>query len=384
MSGDRTDRGAAGCGTGVHGRGSAGGPAGTGATPNPQQVLSRQRAQVRRLKLVRGLALVLGACLTLGLMVFSLTLGSAQIPLSRILAAVLQPLQLEAFSVDSRTETIVWVLRMPRIAVAALAGAILGMGGCVTQAILKNPLATPYTLGVSAGAGFGAALGLIFGVAFLPGTLAIVANAFLFALIPAAVIIAVSGRTHFTPETTILLGVGMSYVFAAANTLLQFFAESDALRAAVFWLVGDLTRASMTQVPVLAAVFGAFLLVNMAFARDLTIIKMGDEDAKGMGVDVKRLRFVALLVTCLATAAVISFTGTIGFIGLLAPHIARLVIGSDERVLVPASALLGACLLLTADIVAKTVVAPVLLPVGAVTALLGGPLLIYLLLRRRA
>ena len=355
-----------------------------GAAANRAQTLNRQRAQVRRLKVLRVLALVCGACLTLGLMLFSLTLGSAAIPVGRILAAVLQPLQLEGFAVDSRTETIVWVLRMPRIAVAALAGAILGMGGCVTQAILKNPLATPYTLGVSAGAGFGAALGLIFGVAFLPGTLAIVANAFLFALIPAAVIIAVSGRTHFTPETTILLGVGMSYVFAAANTLLQFFAESDALRAAVFWLVGDLTRASMTQVPVLAAVFGAFLLVNIAFARDLTIIKMGDEDAKGMGVDVRRLRFVVLVTTCLATAAVISFTGTIGFIGLLAPHIARLVIGSDERILIPASALLGACLLLTADIVAKTVVAPVLLPVGAITALLGGPVLIYLLLRRRA
>lgn len=348
------------------------------------QVLSRQRAQVRRLKLLRAGALVLGTGLTLGLMVFSLTLGSAQLPLSRILAAVLQPLQIEGLAVDSRTETIVWVLRMPRVAVAALAGAILGMGGCVTQAILKNPLATPYTLGVSAGAGFGAALGIVFGVAILPGSLAIVANAFLFALIPAGVIIAVSGRTQFTPETTILLGVGMSYVFAAANTLLQFFAESDALRAAVFWLVGDLTRASMTQVPVLATVFLGFFLVNMYFARDLTIIKMGDEDAKGMGVDVKRLRFVVLLVTCLATAGVISFTGTIGFIGLLAPHIARLVIGSDERVLIPASALLGACLLLTADIVAKTVVAPVLLPVGAITALLGGPLLIYLLLRRRA
>jgi iron complex transport system permease protein len=362
--------------------GAAGAPA--GAAADRARTLDRQRARVRRLELLRGLALVIGAGLTLGLMLFSLTLGSAAVPVGRILAAVLHPLQLEGFSVDARTETIVWVLRMPRIAVAALAGAILGMGGCVTQAILKNPLATPYTLGVSAGAGFGAALGIIFGVAFLPGTLAIVANAFLFALIPAGVIIAVSGRAHFTPETTILLGVGMSYVFGAANTLLQFFAESDALRTAVFWLVGDLTRASMTQVPVLATVFGAFLLVNLLLARDLTIIKMGDEDAKGMGVDVRRLRFVVLLTTCLATAAVISFTGTIGFIGLLAPHIARLVIGSDERVLIPASALLGACLLLTADIVAKTVVAPVLLPVGAITALLGGPVLIYLLLRRRA
>ena len=345
--------------------------------------LLEQRRRVKRLRLVRALALVIGACLALALVVFSLTLGAASLSLSSILAALLQPLQLERFAVDSRTETIVWVLRMPRIAVAALAGAILGMGGCVTQAILKNPLATPYTLGVSAGAGFGAALAIIFGVSILPGSLSIVANAFLFALIPAGVIIAVSRRASFTPETTILLGVGMSYVFGAANTLLQFFAESDALRAAVFWLVGDLTRASMTQVPYLAAVFLAFFVVNMLVARDITIVKMGDEDAKGMGVNVTRLRFVVLVVTCLATAGVISFTGTIGFVGLLAPHIARLAIGSDEHYLIPASALLGACLLLAADIVAKTVVAPVLLPVGAITALLGGPLLIYMLLRRR-
>lgn len=347
-------------------------------------VLARQRARVRRLRLLRTLALAAGVALTLGLMLFSLTLGSASLPLSRILAAVLAPLGLAGPASDARAETIVWVLRMPRIAVAALAGAILGMGGCVTQAILKNPLATPYTLGVSAGAGFGAALGLVFGVGVLPGALAIVTNAFVFALIPAAVILLASSRAHFAPETTILLGVGMSYVFGAANTLLQFFAENDALRAAVFWLVGDLTRASMTQVPVLAAVFAAFFAVNLAVARDLTLIKMGDEDAKGMGVDVARLRFVVLVVTCLATAGVIAFTGTIGFIGLLAPHIARLILGSDERVLIPASALLGACLLLAADIVAKTVVAPVLLPVGAITALLGGPVLIYLLLRRRA
>lgn len=346
-------------------------------------MLSDQRARVRRRKLLRGAALLIGLVLTLGLMAFSLTLGSASVTIGRIVVAVLQPLHFLGLEIDSRTETIVWVLRMPRIAVAALAGAILGMGGCVTQAILKNPLATPYTLGVSAGAGFGAALSLLFGIALLPGALAIVANAFLFALIPAVVIIAVSRRTSFAPETTILLGVGMSYVFGAANTLLQFFAESDALRAAVFWLVGDLTRASMTQVPILGAVGLAFFAVNMVLARDISIIKMGDEDAKGMGVNVTRLRFVVLLTTCLATAAVISFTGTIGFIGLLAPHIGRLVIGSDERTLIPASALLGACLLLAADIVAKTAVAPVLLPVGAITALLGGPVLIYLLLRRR-
>ncbi len=346
-------------------------------------IQSEQRRRVRQIRIRRILSLALGVCLMLGLMLYSLTLGSASIPVSEIISSVLHPLQRQRFPIDQRTETIIWVLRMPRIAVAAFAGATLGIGGCVTQAILKNPLATPYTLGVSAGAGFGAALGIVLGIGFLDGSLSIVANAFLFSLIPIAVILSVSRRTQFTPETTILLGIGMSYVFGAANTLLQFFAEADALRAAVFWLVGDLTRASMTQVPYLAAAFLVFFLVNMYFARDITIMKMGDDDAKGMGVDVNRLRFIVLILTCLATAGVISFTGTIGFIGLLAPHISRLFIGNDEHYLIPAAGILGACLLLAADIVAKTVVAPVLLPVGAITALLGGPVLVYMLLRRR-
>ena len=341
------------------------------------------RELLLRVKRRRIVFLASGVCIMLVLMLFSLTLGSARISVSEAFSAVLHPMWPRSLELDRRTVTIVWVLRMPRIAVAALAGATLGMGGCVTQALLKNPLATPYTLGVSAGAGFGAALGIILGVGFFDGTLTIVVNAFLFSLIPAAVILLISRRVQFTRDTTILLGVAMSYVFSAANTLLQFFAEDDALRTAVFWLVGDLTRASMAQVPYLAAVCVTFFLVNIYLAGDLTIMKMGDDDAKGMGVDVDRVRFVAIIAACFATAGVISFTGTVGFVGLLAPHISRLFIGNDEHYLIPAAGLLGACLLLAADIVAKTVIAPVLLPVGAITALLGGPVLIHMLLRRR-
>lgn len=332
----------------------------------------------------RRIAFIIGTSILMVVMfIYSLTIGAADLSFTEVYQAVINHYLPDLFDVPDRTNTIVWVLRMPRVVIAVLAGAVLGMAGCVTQAILKNPLATPYTLGVSAAAGFGAAVAFIIGAGLASGVLLVITNAFIFALIPAVVIILASRRRGVTPETLILCGVAMAYIFGASNTLLQFFAEDDALRLSVFWLVGDLTRVSMWQAPYIATALVLFLAISMYYGKDMNIIKMGDDDAKGMGVDVERVKLIMVVSACLATATVICFTGAIGFICLLAPHISRLFIGGDERYLIPASGLFGACLLLAADIVAKTAVAPVLLPVGAITALLGGPMLIYLLLRRK-
>ncbi len=342
-----------------------------------------ERENIRVMMARRVLFLVGSAALMVLLFLYSLTIGAADLSISEVYRTVLNRYFPGVFEVSDRSETIVWSLRMPRVAIAAIAGVTLGMAGCVTQAILRNPLATPYTLGVSAGAGFGAAVGFIVGAGIFSGMAMVIGNSFIFALIPAFVILLASRRMGVTPETLILCGVAMAYIFGASNTLLQFFADDEALRSAVFWLVGDLTRASLWQVPYISVALVLFLGVSMYYAKDINIIKMGDDDAKGMGVDVERVKLIMVLSACLATATVICFTGAIGFICLLAPHISRLFIGGDERYLIPASGLFGACLLLAADIVAKTAVAPVLLPVGAITALLGGPMLIYLLLRRR-
>ena len=313
---------------------------------------------------------------------YALTVGSAEITMAEIYRAVMSRFFPDRFEVTTKIYTIVWTLRMPRVLVAVLAGATLGMTGCSIQAIMRNPLATPYTLGVSAGAGFGASVWFVFGIGLLSGTPGIIGNAFLFSLIPAFLILVASRRMGMTPETVILCGVSMAYIFGAANTILQFFAQDDALRSSVFWLVGDLTRAAMWQVPYLTVAMVGFFTVNLYLVRDINIIRMGDDDARGMGVSVEAVKQVVIISACLATAAVISFTGAIGFVGLLAPHISRVFIGSDQKYLLPASALMGACLMLAADIVARSVLAPVLLPVGAITALLGGPLLLYLLLFR--
>lgn len=323
-----------------------------------------------------------GVVLTATLFSFSLTVGSADISLAETWRAVISRFTPDRFEVRQNDYNVIWILRMPRVMIALLAGATLGMTGCATQAILKNPLATPYTLGVSAGAGFGASLWFIFGAGLFQGSLGIIGNAFLFSLIPAFVILIAGRRLGPAPETVILSGVAMAYIFGASNTILQFFARDDALRASVFWLVGDLTRASMDQAPYIGVAAAGIFLVNLYFSGDINIIRMGDDDAKGLGINVDMVRRIIIITSCLATAAVISFTGAIGFVGLLAPHISRLFIGSDHKYLISASALLGACLMLGADMIARSLFAPVMLPVGAVTALLGGPLLLYLLLSR--
>ncbi len=344
--------------------------------------LEKEKRKILSMASKRMLFLVFSAILMAVLFAYSLTVGSADISMAEVFHGVMNRFFPDLFEVARRVCTVVWRLRMPRILIAVLAGATLGMAGCSTQAILKNPLATPYTLGVSAGAGFGASVWFIFGIGLLNGTYGVIGNAFLFSLIPAFLILMASRRMGIAPETVILSGVAMAYIFAASNTILQFFARDDALRASVFWLVGDLTRSAMYQVPYVSSAMVVIFLINMFLARDVNIIGMGDDDARGMGVNVEAVKKAIIISACLATSAVISFTGAIGFVGLLAPHISRLFIGSDHKFLIPASALLGACLMIAADIVARSLFAPVLLPVGAVTALLGGPLLLYLLLFR--
>lgn len=355
-----------------------------GVKPEGAAVISdgdKEKSQYRRL-LARRIFFSI-VCIIFILMGISLSLGSAQISFTEAYTAVFSRLFPGSFEVSALADTVVWNLRLPRTFMAVLSGAILAIAGCTTMATLRNPLATPYTLGVSAGAGLGAAIAIILGQGLLIGNLLIVGNAFILSLVPALVILLLSRRPGTTSETMILSGVAMTYIFSACNTLLQFFAESEAVRTTVFWLVGDLSRAAWWQLPYMLGILVLSLIVNMRLAWDLNIMKMGDDQAKALGVEVDRVRRIVLAMSCLSAATVVSFTGAIGFVCLLSPHICLTVIGGDERYLIPISGLFGANLLLAADIIARRVAAPVMLPVGAITALLGGPLLIYLLTKKR-
>lgn len=345
--------------------------------------VDNEKKKYRRVVAKRGL--FIGASVVVLFIVagVALALGSANMSFFDAYAAVLARAFPDWFHVSSLADTVVWTLRLPRISLAIFAGAVLAMGGCTTQAILRNPIATPYTLGVSAGAGLGAAIGIILGTGLLEGDFLIIGNAFIFSLIPVAVILLLVKRKGASPETMILAGVAMVYIFNACTTILQYFSESNAVSATVFWLVGDLSRANWYQLPYVLGVLIICTIVNLRLSWDINAMKMGDDTAKSLGTEVDRTRKITLIMACLSTATVVSFTGAIGFICLVAPHICRTVIGGDQRFLIISSSLFGAILLLVADIVARRLIAPIVLPVGAITAFLGGPLLLYLLIRKR-
>ncbi|MCW3998666.1 MAG: iron ABC transporter permease [Candidatus Bathyarchaeota archaeon] len=336
-------------------------------------------------KLMAKRALFLAACIILLIIVagIALTQGSANMTFLDAYAAMFAKAFPDWIHVSSLADIVVWNLRLPRILLAIFAGAALAMGGVTTQAILRNPIATPYTLGVSAGAGLGAAVAIILGAGFFEGNLLIVGNAFVFSLIPVAVILLLVKRRGSSPETMILAGIAMVYIFNAITTILQYFAESNAVSATVFWVIGDLSRADWWQLPYVFGVLVICFIINMRLSWDINLMRMGDDAAKSLGSEVDRTRKITLITACLLTATVVSFTGAIGFICLVAPHICRRVVGGDLRYLIVSSALFGAILLLVADIFARRLIAPIVLPVGAITAFLGGPLLLYLLMKRR-
>jgi iron complex transport system permease protein len=349
----------------------------------PSSGVVEEKRKYKKVVLKRVIFLVVCTILLFIISGIYLAIGSASMTFFDAYAAVFARFFPNTFHVTPLADTVVWTLRLPRLLLGILAGATLAMSGSTTQEILRNPIATPYTLGVSAGAGLGAAIGIIFGTGIAGGQFVIIGNAFLFSLVPVAVILLLIKRRGAAPETIILAGVAIMYIFNACITILQYFADANAVSATVFWLVGDLSRAAWWQLPYILGVLVLCVAINLRLSWDLNVMKMGDDSAKSLGVEVDRVRKITLITACLSTATVVSFTGAIGFVCLVAPHVCRAFIGGDQRFLVVSSCLFGAILLLFADILARRLIAPVVLPVGAITAFLGGPLLLYLLLRRR-
>jgi len=327
--------------------------------------------------------ILLALVLMLVLSAYSMTISSSGITVSEVFGTLVNQIFPDTFDIPDKTQAIVMKVYAPRVFMAILVGSILAIGGCITQTILKNPLATPYTLGVSSSASFGAGLAIIVGISTSVGSFGTVFNAFLFSLIPAAVILIVSSRKNMMATTLILIGISLSYLFSAANTLLQYFGDAEAVKAALFWTVGDLNSVMLSQVPYVFATLVFTVICSLFLLKDINIMRMGDDTATSLGVNVKRTRTLSIVLACFSTAVAVSFVGAIGFICLLAPQISRLFVGGNLRYLFPASAVMGALLLTVADIVAKAMFSPIILPVGAITALVGAPVLIYLLIRNK-
>jgi iron complex transport system permease protein len=320
------------------------------------------------------------------MLVISVSVGAVSIPLPEMIAT------LAKMASADKWDIIVWQIRMPQALAAIVAGAGLAVAGVMMQSILRNPLGSPFTLGISHAAAFGAALCVMlggpaairnpesssFGV-FTP--YAVTASAFVFSLAATFIIIAISRIRSATPEVMVLAGVALGSLFTAGTMFLQYFADDVELAAMVFWTFGDVSRASWQELGVISVVLAGVGIYGFVKRWDYNAIDAGDETARGLGVRVERIRIVGMLAASFITAVVVAFLGIIGFVGLVCPHMVRRLIGDDHRFLLPGTCVLGALLLLCADTAARLVLAPHILPVSILTSFLGAPVFIYLIVR---
>jgi iron complex transport system permease protein len=277
---------------------------------------------------------------------------------------------------------VIWNLRMPRMLTAIIAGVGLSVAGAAMQSMLKNPLADPFTTGISSGACLGATLSITLGLSLIEGFYGTVLNAFILSLVPVTVIILLSKYKKATPSMMILAGISLMFIFDALTTYLMLTANPNSLAAAYEWTVGTLNKSSWDNLPVMFVTVLMGSIVLQYLSRYLNAMNSGDTVAKSLGVHVDRMRILILVTISTVAAGVVSFTGVIGFIGLISPHIARIFIGSDNKYLIPASASIGASLMVFADIVAKSTTSSTL-PIGIITAMIGGPLFLILILRQK-
>jgi iron complex transport system permease protein len=334
--------------------------------------------------------LFIALCIALAIIAagYAATLGAREIAffdVYRIIFDHIGGMTYEIGSIGWIDDYVIWNQRLPRILMALVAGAGLAIGGAAMQSLIKNPLADPYTTGISSGAVFGVTVALVLGMSFASSIsqYGIVLNAFLLGLAPVGVIVLVSRVNNASPATMILAGIALSYLFRSLSTLLMVSTDADTVAAAYLWQIGTLENASWSGLPLMFCVTAAGSLFLMFTSRQLNILTLGDESAKSLGLNADNYRVLCLVLIAVMTAAVISFTGIIGFIGLVSPHVVRSLIGSDNKYVIPASMAFGAMFLLLADIVARTVIAPSELPVGIIMSFIGGPLFLYIIIRQK-
>ena len=340
--------------------------------PDSEFRRSYRRTIVRRLLFIAGCAVL---CLVV--LAYSITLGTYPISMSEVYEVIWN--FIINMPNDVNDQWVVIDLRMPRILGAIVCGFALAVCGTAMQSILKNPLADPYTMGISSGAGFGAAIALILGVELIAGG-GVVVNAFVFALIPMVVILLMSRVRRATPTMMILCGTSLMYMFNALTQLFMIVADPDDLSNVYNWMVGTLEDITYENLPLIIIVAVAGSIIVQLMASRLNVMSTGDESARTLGVDVDKERLLMLILVTVIAATVVSFTGVIGFVGLVAPHVARIIVGSDNKYLIPAAGVFGALLMLLADM-ASRMLTDSILPVGVITACIGGPVFILLILR---
>lgn len=335
---------------------------------------------------IKYLWIVFGIILLFFLFIISISVGAVSIPPYDVL------MTLFGQNVNHKYDAIIWNIRLPQALTAIIAGIGLSVAGVAMQSILRNPLGSPFTLGISNAGAFGAAVSvIIFGTGKIQSTIAdpitinnpyiTTISAFIFCMIATAVILMISRIRGASPEVMVLTGVALSSLFTAGTMFLQYFASDTQLAAVVFWTFGDVSRASWSELA-LMSVLVTLACIYFLFNRwNYNAIDAGNETAKGLGVNVERVRLFGMTISAMVTAVLVAFLGVIGFVGLVCPHMVRRIIGDDQRYLIPGSCVMGGVLLLASDTVARLIVAPYVLPVAVLTAFMGAPVFIYLIIR---
>jgi iron complex transport system permease protein len=326
----------------------------------------------RRILIIAGFAIALTLSFTI-----DIAWGPARYALGEVIAAILAP-----GSVSDKIRVVVWDIRMPMALMAVITGAALSLAGAQMQTILANPLASPFTLGISAAASFGAALAIVAGVSIIPfaTNFMVPVNAFAMALVATLIIHFISQARGVTVQTVVLLGIALVFTFNALLAFLQYLASEQALQSVVFWTMGSLTKATWEKIWITLAVllFAIPLFARHAWA--LTAIRLGEDKAASFGVNVRAIRLETMLIVALLAAVPVSFVGTIGFVGLVGPHVARMLVGEDQRFFLPTSLMAGALLLSATSVVSKSILPGVVFPIGIITALVGVPFFFSLIL----
>ncbi|AMK15902.1 FecCD family ABC transporter permease [Methanobrevibacter olleyae] len=316
---------------------------------------------------------------------FSIKVGATNLSFKEIVLSIF---------FDTKDSSIIWNIRISRIVVAIVAGIFMGVEGTILQCVLRNPLASPYTMGISQGAAFGASFSIIIlgaGTLYSSQADAVILNnpyltvffAFLGALIGVVAIIIISKIRNLAPEVMILAGVAMSALFSAGTMFLQYFASDTQVAATIFWTFGDVSRAVWNDFWIMLIILIPSISYFIYHSWDYNSLSAGETTAKSFGINTEKIRLIGLLLSSFTSALTVAFLGVIGFVGLIAPHIMRRILGNDHRFLIPSSGLLGALILLISDTLSRLILAPIILPVGIITAFMGAPMFLYIIIKMR-
>lgn len=343
-----------------------------------EQLIEQQRKSERRRVSVIGAFSVL----ILATFILDIMTGPSLLDVTKVLHSLLEFIGLP-YQVEPSTQIIVTDLRLPIALMAIIVGGALGIGGAEMQTLLNNTMASPYTLGMAAAAGFGAAITLYMGSFGFSSYYAVPVGAFLCCMLSACFLFSLASARHIGSGQLILAGIALLFLFQSLLSLVQFVSSPELSQQILFWLFGSLTKATWNTFAITAAVvlIGGILLLKDAWK--LTALRLGEERAKSVGVDIPRLRLKTLFIVAVITATVTSFVGIIGFVGIVAPNMAKSMVGEDQRFFLPLSFLIGAFLLSGASVLSKIIVPGALFPIGIVTAIIGVPFFFWLILAKR-